>query len=144
MTMKFATVIDPAFHKGVLCSMQCCLIAFLWTVALLSKLESLLSNSLYHLATKFMEYSKFFVDMSTNLHRSRLHLKKPLALLVHMFYCSVAKPCLTLCSPMDGSTQSFPVLHHLPKFAQTHVRWVSECHLVMRLQQFRHTFRLHF
>ena len=29
--------------------------------------------------------------------------------------------CLTLCSPMDCSTPGFPVLHHLPEFAQTHV-----------------------
>ena len=35
--------------------------------------------------------------------------------------CSVAKSCLTLCSPVDCSTPGFPVLHHLPKFAQTHV-----------------------
>ena len=26
-------------------------------------------------------------------------------------------------SPMDGSTPGFPVLHHLPEFAQTHVHW---------------------
>ena len=34
--------------------------------------------------------------------------------------CSVAKLCPTLCDPMDFSTPSFPVLHHLPEFAQTH------------------------
>ena len=33
----------------------------------------------------------------------------------------VAQPCLILCNPMDCSTPGFPVLHHLPKFAQTHV-----------------------
>ena len=27
-----------------------------------------------------------------------------------------------LCNPMDCSTPGFPVLHHLPEFAQTHVR----------------------
>ena len=31
--------------------------------------------------------------------------------------CSVPKSCLTLCDPMDYSTPSFPVLHHLPEFA---------------------------
>ena len=36
--------------------------------------------------------------------------------------CSVAKSCLTLWDPMDRSTPGFPVLHHLPKFSQTHVR----------------------
>ena len=40
--------------------------------------------------------------------------------------CSVAILCPTLCDPMDFSTPSFPVLHHLPEFAQTHVHWVSD------------------
>ena len=31
-----------------------------------------------------------------------------------------------LCNPMDCSTPSFPVLHHLPEFAQTHVDWVDD------------------
>ena len=35
--------------------------------------------------------------------------------------CSVAQSCLTLCDPMDCSTPGFPVLHHLPESAQTHV-----------------------
>ena len=34
--------------------------------------------------------------------------------------------CLTLCDPMDCSTPVFPVLHHLPELAQTHVHWVSD------------------
>ena len=39
---------------------------------------------------------------------------------------SVAKLCLTLCDPVDCSTPSFPVLHYLPEFAQTHVHGVSD------------------
>ena len=39
--------------------------------------------------------------------------------------CSVIKSCPTLCNPMDYSTPSFPVLHHLRKLAQTHVHWIS-------------------
>ena len=35
--------------------------------------------------------------------------------------CSVAKSCLTFCDSMDCSMPGFPVLHHLPEFAQTHV-----------------------
>ena len=31
-----------------------------------------------------------------------------------------------LCNPMDCSRPGFPVLHYLPKFAQTHVHWVSD------------------
>ena len=40
--------------------------------------------------------------------------------------CSVAQSCQTLCDPMDCSTPSFPVLHYLPEFAQTHVHWVGD------------------
>ena len=36
--------------------------------------------------------------------------------------CSVPKSCSTLCDPTDCSTPSFPVFHHLPELAQTHVR----------------------
>ena len=31
-----------------------------------------------------------------------------------------------LCHAMDCSMPAFPVLHHLPEFAQTHVHWVSD------------------
>jgi len=40
--------------------------------------------------------------------------------------CSVTQLCPTLCDPMDCSTLGFPVLHHLPEFAQTHVHWVVD------------------
>ena len=40
--------------------------------------------------------------------------------------CSVAKLCPTLCNPVDCSSAGFPVLHHLPEFAQTHVQRVSD------------------
>ena len=39
---------------------------------------------------------------------------------------SVSELCLTLCGTMDCSTPEFPVLHHLPELAQTHVHWVSD------------------
>ena len=39
----------------------------------------------------------------------------------HLYCCSVAQSCPTLCDPMDCSTRGFPVLHHLPELAQTHV-----------------------
>ena len=35
--------------------------------------------------------------------------------------CSVAKTCLTLCSPVDCSTAGSPVLHCLLEFAHIHV-----------------------
>ena len=34
--------------------------------------------------------------------------------------CSVAESHPTLCDPMDCTTPGFPILHHLPEFAQTH------------------------
>ena len=40
--------------------------------------------------------------------------------------CSVTKSCPTLCDPMNCSTPGFPVLHYFPKFAQTHVHWVTD------------------
>ena len=40
--------------------------------------------------------------------------------------CSVPQLCLTLCNPTDCSTPGFPVLQHLPEFAETHVHWVGD------------------
>ena len=40
--------------------------------------------------------------------------------------CSVTQSCLTRCNTMDCSMPGFPVLHHLPKLAQTHVHWVRD------------------
>ena len=40
--------------------------------------------------------------------------------------CCSVQSCLTLCDHMDCSTPGFPVLHHLPEFAQTLVHWVGD------------------
>ena len=40
--------------------------------------------------------------------------------------CSVAQSCLTLCNSTDCSMPDFPVLHHLPVLAQTHVHWIGD------------------
>ena len=40
--------------------------------------------------------------------------------------CSIAKPCLILFNTVDYSTPGFPVLHPLPRFAQTHVQWFGD------------------
>ena len=40
--------------------------------------------------------------------------------------CLVTKSCPTLCNPMNHSTPVFPVLHHLPEFAQIHIHWVGD------------------
>ena len=39
---------------------------------------------------------------------------------------SATQSCLTLRDPMDCSTPGFPVLHHLPGLAQTHIHQVSD------------------
>ena len=39
---------------------------------------------------------------------------------------SVAQSRLTLCDPMYCSMPGFPVLHHLPELAQTHVHWIID------------------
>ena len=41
-------------------------------------------------------------------------------------FSSVTQSCLTLCNPMDSSAPGLPVLHQLPKPAQTHVHWVGD------------------
>ena len=43
-----------------------------------------------------------------------------------MYYCSVAKLCLTLCDPMDCSTPGSSILYPLPEFAQVHAHWVGD------------------
>ena len=40
--------------------------------------------------------------------------------------CSISQSCLTLCRSMNCSTPGFPVLHHLPELAQTHVHWIID------------------
>ena len=42
------------------------------------------------------------------------------------WFSSVAQSCLTLCNPMDYSTQGLPVHHQLLELAQPHVHWVSD------------------
>ena len=45
--------------------------------------------------------------------------------------CSVTKPCLTLCDPMNYSRPVSPVLYYLPEFAQIHVGWFSDANLTI-------------
>ena len=44
----------------------------------------------------------------------------------HVCCCSVAQSYPTPCDPMDCSTPGIPVLHHLPKLAQTHVHCIGD------------------
>ena len=40
--------------------------------------------------------------------------------------CSFTQSCPTLYDPLDCSMPGFPVLHHLPEFAQIQVHWVGD------------------
>ena len=42
------------------------------------------------------------------------------------YFCSVSQSCSTLCKPMDCSIPGFPVFHHLPEFAKTHVHRIGD------------------
>ena len=44
---------------------------------------------------------------------------------IEAWCCSVAQWCPTLCNPIDWSMLGFPVLHHLPEFAETHFHYVG-------------------
>ena len=63
------------------------------------------------------------VFIGWNPSRERRHLNGPYN---SSMLCSVAKSCLTLCDHMDCSIPGFPILHYLPKFANTSVHWVSD------------------
>ena len=43
-----------------------------------------------------------------------------------MLCCSVTQPQPTLCDSKDGRMPDFPVHHHLPELAQTHIHWVGD------------------
>ena len=45
---------------------------------------------------------------------------------IFLVHCPVSKFCLTLRDPMDCNMPGFPILYHLPEFAQIHVHWVSD------------------
>ena len=47
-------------------------------------------------------------------------------LLYEIQFSSVAQLSLTLCDPINCSMPGLPVLHHLPEFAQTHIRRVGD------------------
>ena len=72
---------------------------------------------LYHLSD---QGSPLFKDLYTKI----LHLLHTCTYTQHLILqgnCSFAKLCLILYDPVDWSTPGFPVLHHPPEFAQTHV-----------------------
>ena len=66
------------------------------------------------------------------LHTSRNNLPVPLPSPRTKVHCSRTRFCSTLCNPVNCSAPGFPVLHHLPEFAQTHVHCVGDAIQVPR------------
>ena len=60
----------------------------------------------------------------TSKHTQK-HMKRCSTPLSHCC-CSVTQLWPTLCGPVVCGTSGFPVLHHHPELAQTHVHWVSD------------------
>ena len=65
-------------------------------------------------------------DCSHEIKRCLLLGRKPMANLSSVQFILVAQLCPTLCDPMNCSTPGFPVLHHHPEIAETHVHRVSD------------------
>ena len=54
------------------------------------------------------------------------HMKIYSTVCLSVQFSSVSQSYPTLCNPMNCSTPGFPVHHHLPELAQTHVHRVSD------------------
>ena len=65
-------------------------------------------------------------SLTSFYHLSNKWSKPPSSLLCIITVSSVAQSRPTLCNPVDFSMPGLPVHHQLPKFAQTHVHWVSD------------------
>ena len=82
----------------------------------------------------FTQYASKFESsaVATGLEKVRFHCNPKERQCQRMFkFTSVTQSCPTLCDHMDCSTPCFPVHHHLPELAQTHVHRVSDA-----IQQF--------
>ena len=67
-----------------------------------------------------------FHDTSVLPQRKKKNHKQTLDSGCRCYCCSVAQSCLTLGDPVECSTPGLPVSHHLPKFAQVHVRCTGD------------------
>ena len=91
--------------------------------------KSLAGHNPYGVAKSWTPLSKY---THTHTHTHTHHVLYSSSLLVihfeysSVYICSVIQSCSTFYDPMDCSTSGFPVLHHLPEFAHTHVRWVDD------------------
>ena len=72
-------------------------------------------------------YPKFVFSVHSALNQSWISISSSFH--IHPLpplFSFVAQSCSTLCDPMHHSTPGFPVLHHLPELAQTHIHWVND------------------
>ena len=68
--------------------------------------------------------TSIYSNKEQNTYKQQKHKCDWIPLLLVISSFAQLRP--TLCDPMDCSTPVFPVPHHLPKFAQIHVHWVSD------------------
>ena len=87
----------------------------------------IMSSSLYNKILSFdvsLYVSLTSLCKSTILHFYHLlyiNKKKDLRIKCVISVSSVCQSCATLCNPMDWNISGFPVHHHLPELAQTHI-----------------------
>ena len=84
---------------------------------------SLKLPSLTHLGY-FEHHEWILMDYNNELKKKTIH--RCLLILTVFQLSSVIQSYLTLCDPMDYSSPSLSVHHHLPELTQTHVHWVSD------------------
>ena len=68
----------------------------------------------------YIWFSKNEIKLPMKMNKKYNHQEQGQKLFL-LFSCSVTQSCLTLCDSMDCTTPGFPVFHHLPELAQTHV-----------------------
>ena len=104
-----------------------------WSLLKLMSIESVMPSNHLILCHPLLLLFSIFPSSRVFSNESALQTRWPHVLQLQLqhqsfqspCYCSVAQSCLTVCDLMDCSTPGFPVLHHLLKFARTHVHWVS-------------------
>ena len=75
-----------------------------------------------HKHTHTHRESLSFHDPENSLYLNSLYLEMLMSTKFFYFqFSSVTQSCPTFCDPMDCSMTGFPVHHHLPELAQTHV-----------------------
>ena len=78
---------------------------------------------------KIIQIGKEQVDLSLSADGMVLYMEKPTHITRKLFCCSATQSCTTHWT-VHGTpwtvAPGFPVLHHLPDLAQTHVHWVGD------------------